>query len=332
MKAKTLVIGGAGFIGSHVVERLLAAEYDVAVLDDLSSGKKENLPKDVPLFQEDITDADAVQSVFHSFKPNHVVHLAAQISVSRSVREPAFDSNVNVLGLLNVLENAAHRGVESFVFSSSGGVLYGNVHEPADEDHEVCPVSPYGIAKLTGEMYLEFFAAEYGLNCTALRYANVYGPRQDPYGEAGVVAIFLEHLLRGQAPVINGDGKYVRDYIYVKDVAEANFLALEHEAHGFRAYNVGTGIPTDVNELERKIRRSLVEVLKNRGIFMTLPEPRFGPPRAGDLRSSILDSKRIRDELGWVPRVKLDDGLKLTASWFLDRVIPTRTEDGTRRS
>lgn len=316
---RILVTGGAGFIGSHVVEELLGAGHEVVVVDDLSSGKKENLPPGVPFHQVDVADAEAVQMVFNLVQPEHVVHQAAQISVSRSVREPGLDARTNILGLLNVLRAAVNKGVRSFVFASSGGVLYGDVSEPADEERPPAPASPYGISKLTGEYYLQFFAREYGLRCAALRYANVYGPRQDPDGEAGVVAIFFQKLLAGKAPVIHGDGKYIRDYVYVKDVARANLLALEGEWEGFRAYNVGTGLGTDVNQLESKLRQALQEVLRLQGRWIDLPEASYGPPRVGDLRSSLLDAKKIQRELGWSPQVTLEEGLKRTAAWFAGR-------------
>jgi UDP-glucose 4-epimerase len=339
--AQILITGGAGFIGSHIVEECLRAGYEVAVVDDLSSGKRENLPPGVPLYQVDVAEAAAVQQVFELARPEHVVHQAAQIAVSRSVREPAFDARTNVLGLLYVLEAAVRQGVRSLVFASSGGVLYGDVWQPADEEHPAAPVSPYGIAKLTGEMYLQFFAREYGLRCAALRYGNVYGPRQDPHGEAGVVAIFLQRLLAGEAPVINGDGKYIRDYVYVADVARANLLALEGEWQGFRAYNVGTGLGTDVNQLERGLRQALAEALQEkddgmddravgvkveagrcgaaRAGEMELPAAVYGPARPGDLRSSLLDAGKITRELGWRPQVTLEDGLRHTAAWFTTR-------------
>lgn len=316
---KVLITGGAGFIGSHVVEECIAAGHEVIVVDDLSSGKKENLPPGVPLYQADVADVEAVQRAFELVRPEHVVHQAAQISVSRSVREPSFDARTNVLGLLHVLEAAVRHGARSFVFASSGGVLYGDVWEPADEEQPAAPVSPYGISKLAGEMYLQFFAAQHGLRCAALRYGNVYGPRQDPHGEAGVVAIFLQRLLAGEAPVINGDGKYIRDYVFVEDVARANLLALEGEWEGFRAYNVGTGVGTDVNQLESGLRLALQEVLRRQGKEMELPAAVYGPPRPGDLRSSLLDANKIQQELGWRPRVTLAEGLKHTAAWFAGR-------------
>ncbi|BCV25988.1 NAD-dependent epimerase/dehydratase family protein [Gelria sp. Kuro-4] len=323
---RVLVTGGAGFIGSHVVEACLAAGHEVAVVDDLSGGKKENLPAGVPIFQVDVADAAAVEKAFESARPEAVIHEAAQISVSRSVREPGLDARTNVLGLLNVLEAAVRQGVRAFVFASSGGVLYGDVFEPAAEEHPAAPVSPYGIAKLAGEMYLAFFAREHGLRCAALRYGNVYGPRQDPHGEAGVVAIFLERFLAGAAPIINGDGRYIRDYVYVEDVARANLLALEGEWEGFRAYNVGTGRGTDVNELERGLRSALTEILREQGRKPALPAATYGPPRPGDLRSSLLDAGKIARELGWRPQVALEEGLKRTAAWFADR--RNRNADG----
>lgn len=262
-----------------------------------------------------MTDGAAVKEVFELTRPEHVSHQPAQISVSRSVREPSFGAKTNVLGLLHVLEASVQYGVRSFTFASSGGVLYGDVWEPATEDRTLAPVSLYGTSKLTGEYYPQFFAREYGLRCAALRYANVYGSRQDPRGEAGVVAIFLQRLLLGEAPVINGDGKYVRDYVYVRDVARANLLVLESEWEGYRAYNVGTGVGTDVNQLENKLWLALAEVLPQ-GRLTELPAACYGPPRPGDLRSSLLDARKVHRELGWRPKVMLEEGLKQTAAWF----------------
>ena len=313
---QVLVTGGAGFIGSHIVERCLASGHEVTVADDLSSGKRENLPPGVPLCQLDVADAAAVRQLFDLVRPEHVVHQAAQISVSRSVREPGFDARTNVLGLLNLLEASVRHQVRSFIFASSGGVLYGDVWQPAEEEHPAAPVSPYGISKLAGEMYLRFFAGQYGLRGAALRYGNVYGPRQDPHGEAGVAAIFLQRLLAGETPVINGDGKYIRDYIYVKDVAEANLLALEGDWQGFRAYNVGTGQGMDVNQLEKGLREALQEVTRRQGKETTLPVAVYGPPRPGDLRSSLLDAHKIQQELGWRAKVAPEEGFKHTAAWF----------------
>jgi len=326
MKLRVLVTGGAGFIGSHVVDKCLEAGYYVAVVDDLSTGKLENLPKGVPFYRVDVVDADGVDEVFAQVRPTSVIHMAAQVSVIRSVRDPITDARVNVLGLLNVLEASVRHHVDLFVFASSGGVLYGDVYEPTPEDRPLVPVSPYGISKFAGENYLRFYANEHGMRCLALRYGNVYGPRQDPFGEAGVVAIFMRRLLSGREPIINGDGKYVRDYVFVEDVARANLLALSSKCEGFRAYNIATGRGTDVNELESAIRSALREVFAARGRKVDLPLPKHGPPRPGDLRSSVLDCSRARTELGWVAEVSLEEGLRRTAAWFVsDNESPIST-------
>ena len=249
-----LVTGGAGFIGSHIVDALLNAGHAVAVIDDLSSGSRANLPPGVALHEVDIVDAAAVARVFAAVRPDAVCHQAAQMSVSRSVREPLFDAQVNCIGLINVLDAAAAQGCRRFVFASSGGVLYGDVTAPAPESTPANPVSPYGITKWVGERYLRFYAEEHRMATVALRYSNVYGPRQNPHGEAGVVAIFCKKFLAGEAATINGDGRYVRDYVYGPDVARANVLALTADVPAIRpqtltSLNIGTGIGTDVNEL-----------------------------------------------------------------------------------
>ena len=322
---KILVTGGAGFIGSHIIDALLAAGHTPAVLDDLSSGSADNLPPGVPLHVADIADADAVERVFAAERPEAVCHQAAQMSVSRSVREPAFDARVNVLGLVHVLDAAVRHGAGRFVFASSGGVLYGDVTAPAPESTPAAPVSPYGITKWAGERYLEFYAREHGLAAVALRYSNVYGPRQNPHGEAGVVAIFCRKLLAGEPARINGDGRYVRDYVYGPDVARANLLALTAEspqAPGqsrpgtLVSLNIGTGIGTDVNDLERMLRGALETDLVARGQTRTLPPPEHGPSRPGDLRSNLVDPARAADVLGWRPTVSLANGLGRTAAWF----------------
>jgi UDP-glucose 4-epimerase len=318
---KILVTGGAGFIGSHVVDALLAAGHAPAALDDLSSGSRANLPPGVPLHVADIADAAAVERVFAAERPAAVCHQAAQMSVSRSVREPAFDARVNVMGLVNVLDAAVRHGAGRVVFASSGGVLYGDVTLPAAETTPAAPVSPYGITKWAGERYLEFYAREHGLTAVALRYSNVYGPRQNPHGEAGVVAIFCKKLLAGEAARINGDGRYVRDYVYGPDVARANLAALSAELPEIRpgrleSLNIGTGLGTDVNELEAMLRDAMTRELAGRGQPRTLPPPEYGPARPGDLRSNLVDPGRAAEVLGWRPAVTLADGLARTASWF----------------
>jgi UDP-glucose 4-epimerase len=318
---KILVTGGAGFIGSHIVDAILAAGHSAAVLDDLSSGSRDNLPAGVPLHVADIADAEAVEQAFAAERPDAVCHQAAQMSVSRSVREPAFDARVNVMGLVNVLDAAVRHAARRIVFASSGGVLYGDVTAPAPEDTPANPVSPYGITKWVGERYLEFYAREHGLATVALRYSNVYGPRQNPHGEAGVVAIFCKRLLAGEAARINGDGRYVRDYVYGPDVARANLVSLTADlpqvAPGtLTSLNIGTGLGTDVNELEAMIRGAMQELVAARGRPAALPLPEHGPARAGDLRSNLVDAARAAAVLGWRPAVGLADGLARTASWF----------------
>ncbi|MFQ5732380.1 MAG: NAD-dependent epimerase/dehydratase family protein [Planctomycetaceae bacterium] len=314
---RVLVTGGAGFIGSHVVDELQRRGHEPFALDDLSSGHRENLTASVPLIEADIRDAAAVAAVFDDVQPEAVCHLAAQVSVSRSVREPVFDADVNVMGLLNVLSHCGRRGVRRVAFSSSGGALYGDVSEPAGETHACDPISPYGLSKLTGERYLEFFAHEHGLTGIALRFSNVYGPRQDPHGEAGVVAIFSQRLLAGEAVTINGDGKYVRDYVEVTDVAGATAAALEAKLdEPFVAFNVGTGRGTDVNQLASVMLPICADVRRGMGERGPIADPQHGPARAGDLRSSLISPQRLADRLGWEPAVGLDEGLRNTVEWF----------------
>jgi UDP-glucose 4-epimerase len=318
---RVMVTGGAGFIGSHIADALLAAGHEVGVIDDLSTGSRDNLPAAVPLHVLDIRDRGALAAAFAEFRPDVVCHQAAQMSVSRSVREPLFDAEVNCIGLINVLDAAVARGCSRFVFASSGGVLYGEQTTPAPEDTPADPVSPYGITKWVGERYLKFYAAEHGLGAMALRYANVYGPRQNPHGEAGVVAIFLKRYLAGQTATINGDGRYVRDYVYGGDVARAHLLALtasdDRIPRGrLTSLNIGTGIGTDVVDLEARIRSGLVDVMTRSGRPASYPAPLHGPARAGDLRSNIVDARRAETVLGWRPEVGLEEGIGRTAVWF----------------
>ncbi len=302
-----LVVGGAGFIGSHVVDALIMRGLNVVVFDDLSSGQKENiLNKDVVFVEGDIRDCDLVAHTFEVHKPDFVFHLAAQISVSRSVREPKYDADVNILGMINLLEASVKNGTKKFIFSSSGGVMYGENPSvyPTPETEPERPFSPYGIAKMAGERYLHFYKKEYGLDYTILRYANVYGPRQNPHGEAGVVAIFTEGMLKDQPLTINGDGKYIRDYVFVEDVANANMLAMDNG----RAitYNIGTGTAVDVNEL--------FELTKKVNSYEK--EAEHGPERPGDLRKSVLNSELAKKELNWNPHFTLEQGLILTHEYF----------------
>jgi len=318
---RILITGGAGFIGSHIVDACLAAGHVPAVVDDLSSGSPKNLPANVPLFRVDIRDRVALAKVFDEFRPEAVSHQAAQMSVSRSVREPVFDAEVNVLGLLNIFDEAARVGAQRIVFASSGGVLYGDVFTPAPEETPANPISPYGISKWVGEKYLEFYARERGLTGVALRYANVYGPRQNPHGEAGVMAIFSQRLLAGEAVTINGDGKYDRDYVYGPDVAQANLLALTKPlTTHFDAFNIGTGQRIDVNQLEELVRQEAAAIWQERKRSGSPPAPKHGPARAGDLRSSIVDARKATAVLGWKPSVEFSEGVKLTVRWFAQQI------------
>jgi UDP-glucose 4-epimerase len=301
-----LVTGGAGFIGSHVVDKLIENGYGVIVVDNLSSGKVENLNRNALFYEQSIEDEEMMERIFSLHRPEYVFHLAAQASVAISVREPARDAKTNIIGSLVLLEKSIKYGVKKFIFSSTGGAIYGeNVKVfPTPETETPHPISPYGIAKYSIEMYLEFFAREYGLKYTVLRYANVYGPRQDPYGEAGVVAIFTERMLRGEEVHIFGDGEYVRDYVYVDDVVRANLLAMEKGDN--EVFNIGTGRGTTVNQLFKLLKE----------ITGYDKEPVYKPPRKGDVRKSILDYTKAKEKLGWEPKVSLEEGLKLTVEYF----------------
>jgi UDP-glucose 4-epimerase len=296
---KTLITGGAGFIGSHLAELLLDRGHDVAVVDSLVTGRRSNVPSRARFHETDITTPDFRRVVLEE-RPEVVFHEAAQMSVKVSTDRPEYDAHVNVLGLLNLLEAGVAAGVHKVVFASSGAT-YGNPERlPIDEDHPQRPESPYGITKMVAEHYLRYYARDRGLQFTALRYGNVYGPRQDSFGEAGVVAIFARQLLAGEVPMIHWDGEQLRDYVYVGDVARANLLAATAGDGG--CYCVGTGIGTSVNEIYRLVRETVgVET-----------EPRRGPRRAGDLRAAYFDCSRAREALGWKPTVTLADGLRQT--------------------
>ncbi|MFN0054068.1 MAG: NAD-dependent epimerase/dehydratase family protein [Planctomycetales bacterium] len=312
---RILVTGGAGFIGSHLVDLLLQEGHEVWTLDDLSTGSRANLPAGVPLLVADVCDRTRVHEVFGHVRPTAVCHLAAQMSVSCSVREPAADARTNILGWVQVLEACVAAGVRRVVFASSGGVLYGEVTRPALEDAPCAPVSPYGLSKWAGEKYLEYFAREHHLEAVALRYSNVYGPRQNPDGEAGVVAIFCQNMLAGRDCLIHGDGQAIRDYVYVADVARANLQALTRPLPDrFQVLNIGTGTGTDVNQIEALLRDEFIHL----GGRVAIP-PRHGAPRSGDLRSNLVAIGKARAALGWTPQVELSAGLRQTMQWFAHR-------------
>ena len=305
---RILVTGGAGFIGSHVAAAYVESGHEVLVLDNLSSGKEGNVPAGARFVFCDVGSDTAPEAV-RTFRPEVINHHAAQINVRRSVADPVFDARENILGSLALLEAARTAGVRKVIFASSGGAGYGEQEEfPADERHPLRPVSPYGVAKVSVEMYLHFYRVQYGLAYTALRYSNVYGPRQDPHGEAGVVAIFSERLLRGQTAVVNGDGEQTRDYVYVGDVVRANLAALTR-GDGL-AINIGTGIETDVNALFRKLR----------DLSGSRQEEIHGPGMPGEQRRSVIENALAYNELGWYPETSLDDGLALTLAYFREKV------------
>jgi UDP-glucose 4-epimerase len=304
---RALVTGGAGFIGSHLVDALVERGDRVAVIDNLSTGREENLAGALAggavLHRGDIRDADAMNELVAREAPEVIFHLAAQIDVRRSVAEPAFDARTNVEGTVNLLEAARRAGVGRFVFTSTGGAIYGETeHLPTPESELPNPEAPYGLSKYCGEGYCRLYRRLHGLSTVTLRYGNVYGPRQDPLGEAGVVAIFCGRLKQGQRPVVFGDGTQTRDYVYVGDVVQANLAALEHpEASG--EFNIGAGVETSVLDLVDVLRE-----LSGNNDFV----PEFAPPRLGEVQRSCLDVSRARAELGWSATTNLRDGLRLT--------------------
>ncbi len=301
---KVVVTGGAGFIASHIVDAYLARGHEVHVFDDFSTGQKNNLNGSATVHRIDIADGKVVKLI-EALKPDALSHHAAQMDVRHSVADPTFDARVNILGFINLLEGCKSAGVKRVTFASSGGAVYGEQEVfPAPESHLTQPASPYGVSKRAGELYLSYYHQAYGLPYIALRYANVYGPRQSAHGEAGVVAIFLSVLLSGKTPLINGDGKQTRDYVYVDDVVAANVAALESPFVG--PINIGTGVETDVTTIFEHLRKAVGSEVK----------AQHGPAKAGEQRRSCLDTRRAGDILGWRPRVALVDGLKRTADFY----------------
>ena len=301
---RILVTGGAGFIGSHVVDALIERGNEVAIVDCLATGNRANLNPAAKFYEVDIGDAAAMGRVLAEFNPQVVDHHAAQISVALSSRDPAADALINVVGSLMVLEASRVAGVEHFVFASTGGALYGNPETvPADEATLIAPLSPYGAAKASVETYLRMYYDTHGFSYTALRYANVFGPRQTPDGEAGVVAIFTNRMLKGEPPTIFGDGDQQRDFVYVGDVAKANIEAIEHRLQG--AYNVGTGVASSVNE----VTSNLAAACDFEG------KVEYAAGRPGEVRRVTLDAAKLARETGWQSHVSLADGLALTVAY-----------------
>ncbi len=302
---KILVTGGAGFIASHIVDRYLQLGHQVTVIDNLSTGRRENLNPAAKFYEVDITNANRVAEVFAAERPQIVNHHAAQMDVRRSVAEPIFDAETNIIGSLNVIHSALQVGSKKIIYASTGGAIYGELeYSPADEQHPIRPLSPYGISKHSVEHYLYLYQHLEGLDFTVLRYSNVYGPRQNPHGEAGVVAIFGKQMLAGQQPTIFGDGTDTRDYVFVSDVVEANLLALE--AGSGEIFNISTAQATTVQQ----IFNFIAQASGYEG------EPNYAPPRPGDLRHNALDAAKAQQLLGWTPKMNLSEGIALTVEYL----------------
>ena len=302
-----LVTGGAGFIGSHIADAYIAAGHEVVIIDNLSTGNKENINPKAVFYEMDIC-SEKIQEIFGKHKIEVINHHAAQIDLRKSVEDPMFDINVNIAGSVNILQNAVKSKVKKFIFASTGGAIYGE-HDyfPADEEHPTRPSAPYGINKMTVEKYLYYYHHVYGLDYTVLRYANVYGPRQNPHGECGVIAIFTDKILGGIQPLINGDGKQTRDYVYVSDVVNANLLALGSK--GPVIYNVATTRETDVNFVFQRINK----------YAGTKFEEKHGEAKLGEQVRSVLSFEKISKELGWSPEMDIDSGLKATTDYFRNK-------------
>ncbi|MEK6855032.1 MAG: NAD-dependent epimerase/dehydratase family protein [Nanoarchaeota archaeon] len=306
---KILVTGGAGFIGSHVAELLIENGHDVVVIDNLSSGVKNSIDSRAKFYEVDLADNSRVQYIFDKERFDVVYHLAAQIDVRKSVDNPVEDARVNVLASLNLLELSVKHGIKHFIFSSTGGAIYGdNVAIPTNEESLEKPLSPYGCAKLSIEKYLNYYNAVYGLKYTALRYSNVYGPRQNPHGEAGVIAIFFNKMLRNESPIIFG-GFQTRDFVFVEDVARANLLVLSDTKS--EVYNVGAGFETSISGLFEKMNSFFG------GKFIS----EYREKKKGEQERSCLNYDKIKKNLEWKPEIMIDEGLKKTHDWFYQRYI-----------
>ena len=300
---KILITGAAGFIASHIADAYISLGHDVCIIDNLVTGNKSNLNLKAKFYEIDIRDPK-ISEIFKKEKFDVINHHAAQIDVRKSVSDPMYDADVNVVGSINLLQNGVNAGVKKIIFASSGGAIYGEQeYYPADEQHPEFPVSQYGVAKLSFEKYMHAYNFIYGINYIALRYSNVYGPRQNPHGEAGVVAIFTEKMLAGVTPIINGDGKQTRDYVFVEDVVQANVKALDCTQS--TAYNVGTGVESDVNKLFHIISSQI-------GSF----EEVHGEAKQGEQMRSVISTKKIETVMGWNLSTDLDMGLKKTVEWF----------------
>jgi UDP-glucose 4-epimerase len=304
---KILVTGGAGFIGSNVADDYVNAGHEVAIVDNLSTGKEENINPKVKFYNIDLLDIETLEFAFRDFKPDIVNHHAAQIDVRKSLEDPASNADTNIIGSINLFELSINYGVKRIIFSSTGGALYGEPKDlPASEDTLIEPLSPYGVAKYCVENYLNYFKRLYGIERVILRYANVYGPRQDPLGEAGVVAIFTGKILKGETPIIYGDGNQTRDYIYVSDVVRANVLALEGKEGIF---NIGTGRETSVNGLIGIFSKVLGREINSE----------YASPRKGEVYQISLDGEMAKKELSFEPKYSVEEGIRKTIDWYRGR-------------
>lgn len=307
---KILVTGGAGFIGSHIVDQYVANGHEVVIVDSLITGREKNINPKAKFYQMDIRDSN-LEQIFAKEKPDVVNHHAAQMDVRRSVADPKYDADVNVVGSLNLLELSRLHGVKHILYSSSGGTVYGEPeYLPCDEKHPIEPICPYGATKYIFEVYLNMYQLMYGIDYTVFRYPNVYGPRQDPHGEAGVVAIFTGQMLSDQPVIIHGDGKQERDFVYVGDCARANLMATERK-QGSGIFNLGSGIPTSVNQIYQYLKE----------ITEYSQEASHGPAKLGETRKIYLDATKVHDNLGWEPEVSLREGLTNTVNFFKEREI-----------
>ncbi len=301
---KVMVTGGAGFIGSHLVDRLIQEGHEAVVVDNLSTGKRKHVNRAARLYKLDV-QSPRLERVFRKERPSVLMHLAAQMDIRRSVEDPIFDAQSNILGTINVLEQAVRHGSRKVVFASSGGAIYGEQEVfPAPESHPTRPLSPYGISKLAGEFYLAYYQQHSGIQYVSLRYSNVYGPRQDPHGEAGVVAIFTQKMLSGEQPIVNGTGRQTRDFVFVEDVVDAHLAVMGQDVQG--CYNVGVGEETSINELF-----GMLADLTKSGSKQV-----HGPAKKGEQARSVVDSTKLRQELGWEPRTPLSEGLSRTVEFF----------------
>jgi UDP-glucose 4-epimerase len=307
---KILVTGGAGFIGSHVVDMFVAEGHDVVIVDNLTTGRKSNINPKAKFYQVDIRSAE-MEQIFETERPEVIDHHAAQMDVRRSVADPVYDADINIMGALNLLNLSVKYGVRKFIHISSGGAVYGEpVYLPCDEKHPVQPLCPYGATKYMLELYLYMYKQTHGLDYSILRYPNVYGPRQDPAGEAGVVAIFVGRMLKNQTVTVYGTGEQVRDYVFVKDCARANLMLLEKGSG--RVYNLGYGIGTTVNQIFSTLKM----------ITDYQQEAQYGPARAGETFQIYLDASCARQEIGWEPSVVLEEGMRQTVDYFKAVELP----------